>query len=73
MTAPETLTELAWFEYESHRAERVDTESVEQRTKRLQHARVVSRNIRTTMAYFRSMGWPNRWPRELMITHRGRE
>jgi hypothetical protein len=73
--APETLAELAWMEHESAREKLafVDTESVEARAKRLQHARDVSRNIRLTMAFLRRMGWPSRWPRELMITHRGRE
>lgn len=71
---PESVGELAWYEYESHRDKyTVDTESVEQKAKRLQHARVVDRNIRTTMAFLRRMGWPDRWPRELLITHRGRE
>lgn len=74
--APETLAELAWFEYESHRDTSmgdISTETVEQRLQRLQHARVVARNIRQVMAVLRRMGWPGRWPRELLITHRGRE
>lgn len=73
--APESLGELAWFEYESHRDNfaHVDTESSAERMVRLQRAREVSRNVRRTMAFLRTLGWPGRWPRELLITYRGRE
>jgi len=70
MTAPETLGELAWFEYEEHK---IDTESSAERARRMRHAHDVARNIRQTMAFLRTLGWPGRWPRELLITHRGRE
>lgn len=70
--APETLGELAWIDHHEKLAH-VDTESVAARALRLQHARDVSRNIRLTMGFLRGMGWPLRWPRELQITHRGRE
>lgn len=66
--SPEELStgEAAWIAYES----------TEERAKRWQRAKYlaeVRRNIRDVMAVLRRMGWPGRWPRELMLTHRGRE
>lgn len=67
--APETLAELAWAEKHTD----LSTESAEARFKRLQRAHEIARNIRGVMAFLHTLGWPGRWPRELLITHRGRE
>lgn len=67
--APETLTELAWAEKHVD----LSTESSEARYLRLGRAREIARNIRAVVAFLHTLGWPGRWPRELLITHRGRE
>lgn len=70
--APETLAEAAWQEfYEEHPPLETDQTARKRALHRKREA--IARNIRGVVAVLRRMGWPNRWPRELMLTHRGRE
>lgn len=50
-----------------------DTAPLAERTAATHRQREIARNIRDTLANLRTRGWPGKWPRELMITFKGRD
>lgn len=50
-----------------------DTAPLMERSALTLYRREVARTVRSVLASLRERGWPGKWPRELLITHKGRE
>lgn len=54
------------------RTDETPDEVMRRREQHLRRAQTQDR-VRATLARMNERGWPNRWPRELLITHKGRD